>query len=133
MDPHDLVGGWQLQRRLADRLTGTLGRVEGTLTIEDAGDGLRWFEAGVLLWDGLRLDVSREYGLRPGPDGWWMTFADGRPFHPWTPGEHVTHPCAQDLYRGLVDVRPDAIRTLWDVTGPAKSQRIITRLRRVSG
>jgi Family of unknown function (DUF6314) len=130
VDPYELIGRWRLERRLVDRRAAKRGRVSGQLVVEPVDGGLRWLETGELAWDDLRLDVTREYGLRDDLGDWWMTFADGRPFHPWTPGEYVTHPCVDDVYRGLVDTAPSRIRTLWDVSGPAKSQRIFTRLLR---
>ncbi len=62
---------------------------------------------------------------------WWMTFADGRPFHPWVLGEQVIHPCAEDTYRGLIE-RPgaDELIITWQVDGPAKDHLIVSRLRR---
>jgi uncharacterized protein DUF6314 len=75
------------------------------------------------------MPVRRELLIRRLDGSWWMTFADGRAFHPWRPGQVVTHRCAEDTYRGLVDLRGDRMRTLWDVIGPAKEQRLVTRLR----
>jgi uncharacterized protein DUF6314 len=129
-DPARLVGRWALVRRIADRRTGQHGTVTGELRIDPDGGGLRWTETGVLRWDGVDRPVSRTYLLRHGPAGWEVRFADGRPFHPWRPGEPVTHPCRADVYTGLVTVDGDRMRTLWDVRGPAKDQRLVTRLRR---
>jgi hypothetical protein len=68
-------------------------------------------------------------------DEWWMTFADGRAFHPWRLGQVVEHPCRDDVYRGLLvlDRAATRLRIGWDVTGPGKHQRIITRYERVDG
>jgi hypothetical protein len=125
-----LVGRWVLRRRVADRATGRHGTVRGELTVIPDGEGFRWAEAGVLRWAGADRPVSRTYVLRERGGGWWVEFADGRPFHPWRPGEWVTHPCRADVYTGLVTVDGDRIRTLWDVRGPGKDQRLVTRLRR---
>jgi Family of unknown function (DUF6314) len=129
-DPYLLVGEWQLERRLVDRDTGQFGRVLGRTTISPSDGGITWAEQGELAWDGRTIAVTRRLRLLPSAAGWWMHFEDGRPFHPWRPGEFVDHPCADDHYRGLIEVAPGIIRTLWDVTGPRKSQRIVTRLRR---
>jgi Family of unknown function (DUF6314) len=61
-----------------------------------------------------------------------MTFADGRPFHPWTIGAPVSHPCAADTYAGRIE-RPSEcqLHITWDVTGPTKNQLITTTYRRV--
>lgn len=130
--PTDLLGGWKLHRRLVDRRTGQFGRVTGRLDLSMAGSVVRWVERGRLLWDGGRFDVSRELHIAPDGEGWVVHFADGRVFHPWRPGEVVEHPCADDLYRGLVCVDParTVVRVLWDVAGPSKDQRIVTRCRR---
>jgi hypothetical protein len=126
----ELLGRWQLRRRVADRRTGQQGTVAGDLVVAAAGDSLRWQESGVLRWGGAERPVTRTYLLRERADGWWVLFADGREFHPWRPGEWVTHPCRADLYTGLVTVDSDRIRTCWDVRGPGKDQRLVTRFSR---
>jgi Family of unknown function (DUF6314) len=128
--PGDLVGRWVLARRVADRVTGRQGTVRGELTVAADPAGLRWEESGTLVWGGLRRPVSRTYLLRERGDGWWVEFEDGRPFHPWRPGVAVTHPCRADVYTGLITVDGDRIRTAWDVRGPGKEQRLVTRLYR---
>lgn len=60
----------------------------------------------------------------------WMTFEDGRPFHPWLPGAVLEHRCGADLYVGRIDVAAGAMRTTWRVTGPAKDQLLVTDLAR---
>lgn len=129
MPPTALLGTWHLRRRLADLRTGTAGTVVGTLTLRAARDGVEWTESGLLRWGGRDVEVTRRYLLRDGVEGWWVYFDDGRPFHAWTPGRPVEHPCRADLYRGLVRIdSPQRWRIAWDVVGPAKQQRIISRL-----
>jgi hypothetical protein len=122
-----------LRRRLVDRRTGRFGRVTGGLELTRAGSSVRWFEEGRFEWNGAVVPVTRELLLAPDGDGWQVRFADGRPFHWWRPGEVVSHPCRADLYRGLISVDPSRrrLRVLWDVTGPGKDQRIVTRCVRV--
>ena len=122
-----MLGDWQLHRRVADRRAGLFGTVHGALTLVADGPAIRWRESGTLRWNGADLPVTRELVLVEEPGGWQVCFADGRPFHPWRPGEVVEHPCNADLYRGFVAARPGLLRVLWDVTGPAKDQRIVTR------
>ncbi len=124
-----LAGRWQLARRVHDRRLGAFGTVTGTLTLVPAAIGLRWLERGRFVFGGAAYDSTRELLLVPDGDGWSVRFADGRDFHPWRPGVVVTHPCRDDMYRGVVDVDATGtrLRTLWDVTGPAKDQRLITR------
>lgn len=126
----DLVGRWSLARRVADRRTGQQGTVRGFLVIAADDDGFRWDERGILSWAGVDHPVSRSYLLRQREDGWWVEFVDGREFHPWRPGAVVTHPCRADVYTGLVTVDGDRMRTCWDVRGPGKEQRLVTRFYR---
>lgn len=131
VEPTALLGDWRLCRRLRDQRAGRFGIVEGSLTLRAEGGLIAWHEEGTLRWNGSRTPISRDYQLRHTDEGWWMEFADGRAFHPWRPGHWVSHPCAADVYDGLVSITgPDSWRTLWDVRGPDKSQRIITRLTR---
>lgn len=127
---HELIGRWSLARRVADRRTGQQGIVRGELVVAPDGAGLRWDERGELVWGGVGRPVRRGYLLRERADGWWVEFEDGRDFHPWRPGAVVTHPCRADVYTGLVTVDGDRVRTLWDVRGPGKDQRLVTRLYR---
>lgn len=130
IEPPALLGEWQLFRRVHDRRAQVFGTVRGTLTLVEDGRRIRWLERGTLGWSGAQLPVTRELLLVEEPGGWQVRFADGRPFHAWRPGEVVEHPCNADLYRGLVDARRDRLRIVWDVVGPAKQQRLLTRCRR---
>jgi hypothetical protein len=127
--PTDLLGVWQLQRRLVDRRAGGFGRVNGWLELTLVGSVVHWLELGELEWGGRTFEVTRELHILPSADGWEVRFTDGRPFHVWRPEQVVEHPCRADLYRGLIRVSPDnrRMRVLWDVSGPAKDQRIVTR------
>jgi hypothetical protein len=128
--PTDLLGVWQLQRRLVDRRAGQFGHVDGWLELTLVGSVVHWLELGELAWAGETFEVTRELHIvRGDDDGWQVRFTDGRAFHDWRPGAVVEHPCRNDLYRGLVSVDPprERLRVLWDVTGPDKDQRIVTR------
>ncbi len=128
-DPRELIGDWSLARRITDRRTALHGTVRGTLRITPE---LRWRESGELSWGGALLPVTRELLIAADDGGWTVFFEDGRVFHPWRPGEIVVHPCRADTYRGLIDVRGDRLRVLWDVAGPTKDQRIVSRCVRLS-
>lgn len=120
-DPAELAGAWQLARVIEDRLAGERTRVTGTLTLTATAPGeLRWEEAG--LWSRAAgvVEVRRDLLVRSEPDGWWVLFADGRRFHPWTPGVDVVHPCGRDTYRGTVSGTPERWQVRWDAHGPAK-------------
>ncbi|HEX2904263.1 MAG TPA: DUF6314 family protein [Jatrophihabitans sp.] len=136
VEPPQLLGRWRLHRRLADRRAGVQGWLTGTLDLQQqAPDRISWYEKGTLSWQGERLEVFREYAIVSDGSGWQVLFADGRPFHPWRPGELVEHPCRADRYRGLVVVDRDRtrLRVQWDVSGPAKDQRILSRCYRMDG
>jgi Family of unknown function (DUF6314) len=106
------------------------------LRIGPDAHGLGWTESGTLSWDGRSLSAERTLAIRQldGPEGaWWMTFGDGRPFHPWAIGVPVSHPCAADTYTGFIEVISETQLVItWDVTGPTKDQLIISRLRRTA-
>jgi len=136
VEPTDLLGTWRFARRIVERRGDRprFGRVDGTLVLDATDpDTVRWHERGTLVWDGRRLEVFRDLAVVRGADGWTVRFDDGREFHAWRPGATVVHPCRADTYRGLVAV-DDActeLRVLWDVTGPAKDTRLLTRCTRV--
>jgi hypothetical protein len=129
-DPHEILGTWTLHRRVVDRLAGTHGTVTGVLHVTTEAEGVRWTENGELTWNGGTYPVTRTNRIHLLDGDWWVLFEDGRPFHPWRPGEKVLHPCAADIYEGLIAIDRDGarMRTLWDVRGPAKWQRLFTRL-----
>jgi Family of unknown function (DUF6314) len=134
--PTELLGVWDLARRIVDRSVGggapQFGRVVGTLTLAVDGDDVTWCEAGTLTWSGQDLPVRRLLVVRREADGWIVCFDDGRPFHPWSPGTPVVHQCPPDTYRGVVDVAADrsSLRILWDVAGPGKDRHLYTRCAR---
>jgi hypothetical protein len=134
VEPTDLLGTWQLERRIVTRdgERRQFGRVRGTLTLTPDGDAVGWHERGTLSWNGRQLAVTRLLRVVRRDDGWMVCFDHGGDFHPWRPGAPVVHPCRADTYCGLVDV-DDAcsqLRVLWDVTGPAKDHRFFTRCTR---
>jgi hypothetical protein len=140
VEPTQLLGLWHLARRIVDRrppgpaTTGPqFGRVSGTLTFTLLGPGeIEWSERGTLAWGGQQLAVTRTLRVRSAGGAWTVCFDDGRPFHPWSPGAPLVHPCRADTYRGVVDVADDLrrLRVLWDVSGPAKDTRLFTRCTR---
>ena len=130
--PTALLGHWRLARWVHDERAGLSGTVDGELTLLDEDGVIAWHEQGTLLWNGSRMPVSRSYLLRPVEGQWRVCFPDGRLFHPWSPGQWVHHPCSEDDYRGLITISgPDAWDTLWEVRGPATTQRISTHLTRI--
>ena len=130
LDPSSLVGLWSLEREIDDRRRGEVSRISGTLTLTCAGERVQWEEAMTWFRPEGGVDVRRALWLVAGDDGWWVHFEDGRPFHPWRPGEEVVHPCAPDTYRGLVTGTPQSWSVTWDATGPGKDYSMVTRLSR---
>lgn len=124
----ELVGRWALCRTVTDRLAQRSGTVTGELLITVVGTRIAWQESGVLTWAGRTVPVSRTSYLALLDSEPWMTFADGRPFHPWRPAERVEHPCRADFYVGRIDVAEATMRTVWEVTGPSKDQLLVTSL-----
>ena len=130
-DPATLLGSWNFTRVIDDRLAGE-SRVDGRLLLTEVEAGrIRWEESG--RWHQPTGDVDVRRGLwleRVGEDGWWVRFEDGRDFHPWSPGESVTHPCSPDTYVGLVQGVGKRWVIRWDVTGPSKDYTMTTELSR---
>jgi hypothetical protein len=127
-----LSGEWSIDRDVADLRSGQTGRFTGTLCVAADGAGYAWREQGELTWGEYTGNAGRLLRLSRHDGEWWMCFADGRLFHPWRPGE-VVHPCAADVYRGTIAFEgagPDRFEISWDVTGPAKRQRIVSRMSR---
>lgn len=119
--PPGLVGSWRLDRVIDDRYAGERSVVHGLLELIAAGpDQVSWRETGVWTRPAAEVEVRRSLDVRSEPDGWWVLFEDGRPFHPWRPGSEVLHPCGADTYRGLVTGTSQRWTIRWDVEGPAK-------------
>ncbi|MCW2747106.1 MAG: hypothetical protein JWP10_248 [Nocardioidaceae bacterium] len=133
LDPVALLGSWDFTRRIVDRVAGEDTRVAGTteLVSETAGR-VKWSEQGVMQWRDKEVPVTRVLFLELRDDGWFVTFDDGRDFHPWAPGEQVEHMCGADLYRGhVVAGHPlDSWTVEWNVQGPTKDYTMTTVLTR---
>jgi hypothetical protein len=132
--PLDLLGRWTLERTIEDRREDETLHVTGTTTLTaESPDRVCWSEEGTLVRaGGARVPVTRTLYVVRRDDGWWVTFEDGRDFHPWRPGATVDHPCAPDHYRGRVDVPADPAlgwTVTWEVSGPHKDYTMRTVLR----
>jgi Family of unknown function (DUF6314) len=119
--PTDLLGTWTLTRVVDDHLTGERRDVVGTATLELESPGrVRWSEEGTMTWAGRSVPVSRTLYVERAGATWSVTFSDGRPFHPWSVGTRVGHPCGADHYEGLVEVGPQGWTVEWRARGPEK-------------
>ncbi len=145
--PRELVGSWLLSRRIEDRRARETLHVTGTTEVSMREDGrIAWRESGELTRgaaaDAPPIPVRRELLIErrecfqdgeqrtESPGGEWMVlFADGRDFHPWTPGRAVVHPCGEDRYDGLVEITDTGRwHVTWEVVGPAKDMTICSVL-----
>lgn len=131
-DPLSLLGSWALDRTIDDRHGAETSTVRGDTRLTHEADGrVRWSESGTLNRGELAIPVTRTLFVEKRGDGWFVTFDDGRDFHPWAPGTEVVHPCAADTYVGHVDlVDLDTWTVQWQVTGPAKDYTMSSRLTR---
>ncbi|MCW2841019.1 MAG: hypothetical protein JWR55_2502 [Aeromicrobium sp.] len=132
LEPTGLLGTWSMDRTIDDRLGTEISSVDGTseLVLEDDGR-VRWSERGTLHRGDLDIPVSRVLFVEHRAGGWWVTFDDGRDFHPWAPGDEVVHPCAADTYVGRIEAKDaDRWTVRWDVMGPAKDYTMTTTLTR---
>lgn len=131
-DPLTLLGAWAFDRTIDDRHGTDSCRVRGTTVLARDDDGrVRWSETGTLFRDDMELPVTRTLFVEPRPEGWFVTFEDGRDFHPWTPGAQVVHPCAADTYVGDIElIDADHWTIVWHVTGPAKDYTMSSTLTR---
>lgn len=135
LDPLELVGTWILARHIVDRRAGDESSVDGTTTLTRQDDGrVRWAESGTLTRWGVDVPVTRVLFVEKRQGGWFVTFEDGRDFHPWTPGTVVQHDCAPDLYTGTIH-RVDGERwsVEWEVSGPGKDYTMNSVLTRAAG
>lgn len=141
-----LAGRWTFERSIDDRRAGRRGRAAGEARFEPIGGGagagaggaggLRWTEHGRVVIGDFEGEFSRELAIVPDGDAWLVRFDDGRPFHPLdlrTGRCVVDHPCGADAYAGELRVLagPELV-VEWEVRGPAKAQRIVTRYGRAA-
>jgi hypothetical protein len=133
-DPTNVVGDWRIARDVIDFRADVRGSFEGRLVVAADATGYVWAESGMLRWGQRTSPAMRKLRLQLMEAGWWMTFDDGRPFHPWKPNCEVVHRCGQDIYTGMIRYRtatPHQIEIAWDVTGPGKRYRLASRYRRL--
>lgn len=122
----DFAGAWRIDRRIDDRLAGQAGHFGGTAVLTpDGPDGLDYSEEGTLrLGGGTPLFASRRFLWRFAKGQVDVRFADGAPFHAFTPegqGAGTDHPCGADFYRVAYDFsRWPVWSAVWTVTGPRK-------------
>ena len=128
----DFTGRWTLARTIDDRLTGQAGRFTGTASFTPDGAGLSYEEEGILsLGTAPPMHATRRYLWRQDGPRIAVCFPDGRAFHDFAPGTaEAAHWCDPDSYRVAYDFArwPDWTAT-WEVTGPRKDYRMVSRYR----
>lgn len=129
----DFAGDWRLERVLSDRLGAMNGVLAGTATLtRDGGAGLIYDEVGALtLASGAALRAERRYLWDCMKDQIAVFFADGAPFHTFTPhglSSGTAHLCGADLYNVTYDFRDwPRWQASWDVRGPKKDYASVSR------
>lgn len=135
-DPAHLIGVWSFERSIEDLQNEETSGASGSCELVPEGrDLILWRERAMLRHGGREFAASRDLRIERGEEGWHVKFDDGRYFHPWVPGEPVTHQCGADLYEGIIefDGAADTVtswQVIWRVRGPEKDLRIHTRLSR---
>ncbi|MEM9845409.1 MAG: DUF6314 family protein [Pseudomonadota bacterium] len=130
----DFEGTWQLDRTILHR-AGPRAQLTGQAVLTRAGQGLDYYESGVLSLDGQApVRAERRYLWRPGDAGdVEILFEDGRAFHTIVrDAPRATHECAPDTYEVEYDFSdwPDW-QSHWEVTGPWKAYSMASRYSRV--
>lgn len=125
-------GAFHVARRIEDRRAGQSASFEGRAEITASATGAIYREAGQLrMAQGGTFHAERVYLWQVDGPRIAVMFEDGRPFHdfdPVTGGAATEHLCGDDWYRGgyVVSRWPDW-QVTWDVTGPRKDYRSVTR------
>lgn len=126
------VGAYRVARQIEDHHTGQAATFAGRAEITATATGALYREAGQLqLAQGGAFHAERVYLWAVCGPRIAVFFEDGRPFHDFDPidgGAATEHLCGHDWYRGGYDVaRWPEWQVTWDVTGPRKNYRSVTR------
>jgi hypothetical protein len=130
--PAALAGRWRLDRAITDRLSGQAGWFRGEALLSPEPWGLAYAETGQLqIGGGPVLQAERRYRWLFDGSQVAVFFADGAPFHRFTPGEtegQIEHLCGADSYRVTYhwDDWP-RWRAHWQVSGPRKDYALDSR------
>lgn len=132
-------GRWQMARLIETPTGGSIGEFWGEACFEppdDAAAGGRCLvcrESGVLRFEGHDYASGRVTIWRFNADhSVEVSYADGRPFHAFTPGEpRAVHLCGADRYEVGYEFAHGTWWARWRVTGPAKDYWMTTRYQRI--
>ena len=100
----DFIGEWRIGREIRPA-QGAIAHFEGRAVFTSEGAGLRYVEAGVLSLPGQPpMHAERTYLWQAEGDQIEVSFADGRPFHQFSPdAPQAAHWCDPDDYRVRYD------------------------------
>lgn len=126
----DVVGIWQVRRKIIDYRAGTVAVFEGTAVLTPEG----FEEKGRIDLGHAVLNATRVYRLQIERRSIVVRFPDGAEFITVDakPAQTVRHLCGRDTYEGrffLVD--RDTWAEAWRVTGPQKKYASLSHYRRV--
>ncbi len=128
--PFELKGAWHITRRII----GANSHFEGTATLTPDGDTLAYREDGILQHNGTASPAFRQYIYRQTASRLVITHPDGAAFLDlnFENGEaRARHICGADTYDALFRFYADGHwMTAYDISGPHKNYRIVTRLKR---
>ncbi len=136
VEPTDLLGVWDLARRIVDRPVDggapRFGRVVGTLTLAPDGEDVAWCEEGVLTWAGHDLPVTRGSSCTERPGVGWCASTTGARSTRGPPARRSSTTAVQTRIAASSTSPPIAgtMRVVWDVSGPDKDRRLFTRCTR---
>lgn len=139
----DFIGDWRLAREIV-QADGMVAQFTGQARFTPLGAGrLRYHETGRLCLPGAApMQAERSYlwaaeGEGAGEEGAGeeiaVFFADGRPFHRFSPGApgatpEAAHLCPPDHYRVAYDFRHwPSWSAHWQVAGPRKAYSLTSR------
>lgn len=127
----DFIGTYDFTRHI-EHGGGDAVDVTGVAVIEPSGAGAHYRETGrMVMGDGAAFDTQQRYVWQERAGRIFVTFADGRSFHDFDPvrgGTVSKHLCGADTYCGGYDFSEwTCWAVTWDVTGPRKDYRSVTR------
>ncbi|MEM6355918.1 MAG: DUF6314 family protein [Pseudomonadota bacterium] len=127
-------GGWSMRRIIEDVVDGVIGEFWGEAQFEPDDEGLLCREEGVLRFRGQDLHADRGSLWRfPSPGEVEVRYLDGRPFHSFPLARPTAeHLCGDDIYQVHYTFGGGAWSSVWSVSGPNKSYRMMTDYRRVA-
>lgn len=123
------LGRWDVRRTVVDHLSGRIFQFVGHAEVQSNAYAEELCSVG----DEPRLSSRRAYRLSQSTDHFVVCFPDGKPFVSILPltRQRLLHLCGEDAYRGeLFAVDQTCWMETWQVSGPRKRYRSLSRYRR---